>query len=394
MALGCLALAMGLVPAPKANAAKPPTATQTGQSIMVNLLAEGTFAIVETNTYEYNFDTAAGYFTNAWDGNPPAVSSNTSSHDSTTNNVVTPPAVESPCTPSITDPFPGSAPQADANKLYDGHPGHNDVVGNNGCTFLNGGLLTGDTYQQTATASGSCSYVSTVTQNPNGKYKVVTTTVDTTNTYTYTYNITANAPYDTDPVAGLTAWDLVSSEGGGDTAHVDIGGQIAGESVISKTGLPRKYSFSLNEDPLDNTISRVQNLAIYVDDVLVANPASHVFHNAAGAAPGAPGAVDFDYTGNAGSNGNTGLLYTPEPAAARTILNTDSFAGNQDGGSDGEALAWAIMDSVGLDLAPGAHSIKLTGTVKDNSGLTDIGFNITQQITVETQGPGCGTITP
>jgi hypothetical protein len=90
-ALGCLAFALGLVLVPKAHAAKPPTATQTGQSIMVNLLAEGTFAIVETNTYEYNFNTAAGYFTNAWDGNPPAVSSNTSSHDSTTNNVVTPP---------------------------------------------------------------------------------------------------------------------------------------------------------------------------------------------------------------------------------------------------------------------------------------------------------------
>jgi hypothetical protein len=51
MALGCLALAMGLALAPKAHAAKPVTATQTGQSIMVNLKAEGTYAIVETNSY-------------------------------------------------------------------------------------------------------------------------------------------------------------------------------------------------------------------------------------------------------------------------------------------------------------------------------------------------------
>ena len=135
-------------------------------------------------------------------------------------------------------------------------------VGDNGCAFLNGGLLTGDIYTQTATASGSCSYVSKLTANPNGRYKIITTTIDTTNTYTYTYNITANAPYDTDPVPALAAWDHVGSTGGGDTAHVDINGQIAGESVISKTALPRKYSFSLGEDPLNPTISRVQNLAI------------------------------------------------------------------------------------------------------------------------------------
>jgi hypothetical protein len=48
------------------------------------------------------------------------------------------------------------------------------------------------------------------------------------------------------------------------------------------------------------------------------------------------------------------------------------------------------MDSVGVDLAPGTHTIGFTGTVKDNSGLTDIGFDITQQIIVEHQGPGCG----
>lgn len=392
--LGCLALALGLVLTAKGNAAKPTNASQTAQSIMVNLLAEGTFAIVETNTYEYNFNTAAGYFTNAWDGSPPAVVSNTTSHDSTQNNVVSPPSVLSPCTPIIADPYPGPAPAPNPGKLYDGHPGHNDVVGVNGCAFLNGGLLTGDTYTQTATASGSCSYVSSVTLQNNGRYKVITTTIDTTNTYTYTYNITANAPYDTDPVAALTAWDLVSSTGGGDTAHVTINGQIAGESVISKTGLPRKYSFSLGEDPLNSTISRVQNLAIYVDDVLVANPASTVFHNAPGAQPGDLGAVDFAYTGNAGSNGVTSLLYPTAGAEARFILNNDSFPGNQDGGADGEALAWAIMDSVGLDLTPGTHSIKFTGTVKDNGGLTDIAFDITQDIIVETQGPGCGQVAP
>ena len=71
MAVGCLALAAGTVFVPKAQAAKPVTGTLTGQSIMVNLLAEGTFAIVETKTYEYNHNIAATYFTNAWDGDAP-----------------------------------------------------------------------------------------------------------------------------------------------------------------------------------------------------------------------------------------------------------------------------------------------------------------------------------
>ena len=74
MALGCLALAMGFVLAPKAQAAKPVNGTLTGQSIMVNLQAEGTFAIVQTLTYKYNRDTAATYFTNLWDGDAPDVS--------------------------------------------------------------------------------------------------------------------------------------------------------------------------------------------------------------------------------------------------------------------------------------------------------------------------------
>jgi hypothetical protein len=58
MALGCLAIAMGLVLAPKAQAAKPATATLTGQSIMVNLDAAGTFTIHENQTWKYDEDAA------------------------------------------------------------------------------------------------------------------------------------------------------------------------------------------------------------------------------------------------------------------------------------------------------------------------------------------------
>ena len=70
------------------------------------------------------------------------------------------------------------------------------------------------------------------------------------------------------------------------------------------------------------------------------------------------------------------------------ILNTDDFAGNDNGGSDGEALALAIMDTVTLEMAAGDYTVHFTGVVKDNSGLSNLPFNITQ--TVHIVHPGCG----
>jgi hypothetical protein len=388
--VGCLALAMSLTLAPKAQAAKPTNGTLTGQSIMVNLQAEGTFAIVQTLTYHYNQNTAATYFTNLWDESDPTVSLG-NIHDTSNTITVGPspiPVVESECTPTTSPPGP---PAPDATELNPGHPGHHWVVGENQCNFLDGTPLTGATYTQDATASASCSYISKVdailSSGPPPKvitgYKVTTTTRTIVDTYTYTYNITPIAPGQFDP---LTAWDFIGSTGG-DTALVAIDGQIAGESVNSTKQWARKYSFSLGED-ITGRISRVQNLALYVNDVLVANPGSTVLHNVPGAQSGDPGAVDFLYTGNAGLNGHTELLYQTANTQARTILNTDDFAGNQDGGADGEALAWAIMDTVNLELGVGDYTVHFTGVVKDNSGLTDLPINVNQMIHVV--HPGCG----
>jgi hypothetical protein len=68
-------------------------------------------------------------------------------------------------------------------------------------------------------------------------------------------------------------------------------------------------------------------------------------------------------------------------------LNSDSFAGNNDGGADGSALALASMDAVGVDLGPGDYSVMLTGTVKDNSAIANIGFSISQIVHVITRKP-------
>jgi hypothetical protein len=165
---------------------------------------------------------------------------------------------------------------------------------------------------------------------------------------------------------------LVSDSNPDGTAHIDIAADIAGESVLksSNAKLGTKYSFSL----IDGTGNRVQNLAVSVDGDTPVAATSTVSYP-----------VDFAYVTNAGSNGALSLLMDDD---ARSILNGDSFAGNNDGGADGSALALATMSPVGFDLGPGSHTIQLTGTVKGNSASADISFNVQEVLIITT--PGCG----
>jgi len=173
---------------------------------------------------------------------------------------------------------------------------------------------------------------------------------------------------------------MVSETSDGETAHVDISALIAGESAVSKANWPRKYSFSLEEPGTDPTtglpvmVSRVVNLAVSVDGTVAIPATSTVVYP-----------IDFAYTTNAGSNGNTSLLTDGD---ARTILNTDWFAGNDNGGADGSALAAALMDPVGADLGAGDHTVTLTGTVKGNNATANLLFSVTQ--TIHVVHPGCG----
>jgi hypothetical protein len=107
--------------------------------------------------------------------------------------------------------------------------------------------------------------------------------------------------------------------------------------------------------------------------------------------------VDFCYTTNAGSNGNTSLLlngdargilngvslYGPEPCDLGTQTTTtspDTFAGNNNGGADGSALAYAKMDEQTVSsLGAGDYKVTLTGTVKGNNDLANIAFSVTSQ---------------
>jgi hypothetical protein len=300
---------------------------------MVNLDAAGDFAIVETATYEFDLAAAATHFTNAWDGIAPSVT------------CTGPGCATAPAAPAAPAPLDAKV------------SGPSGAARSQRCIFLDGGALAGDSYTQSVK-------VSTGSGRTGANY-----------TYTYTYVV---APTEAE-VAPFTAWNLIDSSGSG-LAHIVIGATVAGESVVksSNAKVGTKYSFSLLEG--DGT-SRVQNLAVTVSDA-----ASNVVASALpGSTVNAP--VDFTYATNAGSNGATSLL---KDGDARGILNGDSFAGNDNGGADGSALALATMDGVALDLGGGDYSVSLTGTVKGNSATADISFKVTQVLHIIAKG--CGSV--
>jgi hypothetical protein len=318
---------------------------KNAQGIMVNLTTGGSFAIVGTQEYQLNYDTAGGYFTNTQTGDP-TVSCNGSAANCADSN--------KPATPSAPAPL--------ASKVSGTQAG--SAVKVNFCTFLNGGTLSGTSYTQSLTVNGV---------NGKGNW-----------TFTWTYTVAPDPTKDADSVAdgvqvdALTAWDLIASDV--TNAVVDVNAVIAGESVVliqnGKTN-GNKYSFSLLDSAGQN---RVQNLTLTVTDsadniIFTATPASTVNYP-----------VDFTYATNAGSNGTVAMLQNGD---ARTILNSDAFAGNNDGGADGSALANAVMDTVQVEFASaGTYKVTLTGTVKDNAGMSDTSFNVTESLDIIYDGGG------
>jgi hypothetical protein len=311
---------------------------QTAQGIMVTLDANQNHALVENRQYEYNVATAATYFTNLWDTNPPVVTCSGS-----------PTACANPAPTATTAPVP------DTTKVT----GPTGSAVSNKCTFLDGGTPSSSLYTQSLQTT------------------VGTGSSRRTYTYAYTYNINP-----TGPVTAFTAWDLKSTTGGG-TAQIDLTAQVAGESVVqnSQNGkVGTKFSFSIRN--ADGT-NRVTNLNMSVDGT--SYPLGNtIVENCPGCLAGATGAVDFLYTSNAGMNGNTALLVNGD---ARTILNGDAFAGNDNGGSDGTALAKAIIDQVTVNLGVGDYSVVLTGVVKGNNALANLSFSVGG--TIHIIAPGC-----
>lgn len=321
---------------------------QTGQGIMVNLVVPADLGVVMTDVYAYSREKAAAYFSNAWDGSAPTVTCSGSAA-ACTNPAPPAPAAPPPDPKQVDSLLPASATSV------------------NKCTFFTGGTLAGHPYTQAAS----------ITVGAGASRR--------TYVYTYTYVVAPVA----NPVGPLTAWVFVFETNTDGTVPVAIDADVAGQSALQSSNqkLGLKYSFSLLNS--DGT-SRVQNLALsFYPNPAFATPASRVVSNCPGCLAGAPGAVDFAYTTNAGSNGNVSLL---QDGDARTILNTDGFAGNDNGGADGSALSLAVMDTVDVSLVVGDYTLVLTGTVKDNAAQSQLTFSVSQILHII--GPTCGIMLP
>jgi hypothetical protein len=172
---------------------------------------------------------------------------------------------------------------------------------------------------------------------------------------------------------------------------VEVNGTIAGQSVVQndakgKRTWNRKYSFTLLNP--DNS-SRITDLKVTVSWTdsngnpvdLEAFPGHTVDTN--------PG--DFEYTGNAGTNGVTDLL-VPGPAMVSDILKGNATA--TDGGKDDFTqndvvvgfVHLATMDPVTFDLGPGDYTVTISGKVKGTDGNLDLSFGVTQQLTISAEG--------
>jgi hypothetical protein len=172
---------------------------------------------------------------------------------------------------------------------------------------------------------------------------------------------------------------------------VEVNATIASQSVVQndakgKKTWNRKYSFTLLNP--DNS-SRITDLKVTVSGTdnngnlvsLEAYPGHTVDTN--------PG--DFEYTGNAGTNGVTALL-VPGPAMVSDILKGNVTA--TDSGKDNFIpndvvvgfVHLATMEPVTFDLGPGDYTATISGKVKGTDGALDLPFSVTQLLTISAEG--------
>jgi hypothetical protein len=310
-------------------------ASKTAQGLMVDFGDIDNVAIVTNELYKLDQEEAASYYYNGITGTVIVNCSGNAASCASTN-----------------WPTPPDAPAPDDAKL-------DNLAWQDRCVFLDGGTLGSEQYTKSISMKG---------KNGSGNY-----------TFVFTYLISASAP-----VAPNTAWELFHTSTEGDAVSsmpLDI--KIAGQSVnkSSNAKLGTKYSYSLLNP--DGT-SRVQNLQVSFNGVLLAEPSSTVAQNCPGCLAGDAGAVDFWFEANAGTNGDSSLLLVGD---ARSILNSDTFAGNNNGGADGSALAHAIVDSIELPITDGDNLITVSGTVKGVDALASQTF--TSSKTVHVVHAGC-----
>ncbi|MFI7547576.1 hypothetical protein [Actinoplanes sp. NPDC049599] len=325
-------LLLGFAPAAMAGSGT------TAQSVWAGFTAgDGVFGYTDKQTYSFDSLAAATHYANVLESTAAPTCSGSAANCGASNAPLAAPA----------------APAPDATKIT-------PLVHADRCTFFTGGLLSGSTYTQSVTVNG---------KNGKGNW-----------TYTSAYRITGQT------VSPETEWSSVLDSSDG--AHVTLQGEIAGESVLAKSAATSKYSFSLVDSA---GASRVTGLSVTLTDpagtagtptpigstVVTAADATNFRNFSVGTAPADPADLYLDTL--VATNGNTALLAKGD---ARTILNTDSFAGNNNGGSDGSALAYARLDPTEVTLTEGAWTATLAGTVKDNAGTATTNLSVERKLVV------------
>jgi hypothetical protein len=357
MAIGCLALTVGLVLAPKAHAASSPS--QTAQDIMVQTnLPNLAFQIDGTTTWTFDRDCAEGNYTaspGVWDGNTPTCDGNATN-----------------CAPA-NQPTPPPAPPVDAH-------GPNSIehhAQQDRCTYFCGGTLSGWAYTNTAMVNGL---------NGHGNW-----------TFTYNYSTSPNTAL----VSGGTCWSCQQTGG---TVDVDFTGFVSSESFLNNRNTnTKKYSFtlldSLGVSRVSGTTAQLQYSAdglfddtqdlgtiTFTPDPLTVTPSVN----------------NYLYYGNAGVFGNSAVysyLDAPTPSnnlGGRYINNIlqlppDNFAGNNNDLANGNVQEADYSGSfTGLTQAA-TYRISVSGTVKDNFGTGYQPFTVTSSNVII---GGCDTCTP
>jgi hypothetical protein len=336
---------------PLAVAAGGNAKVMTAQSGMIDLSVspQGPFYITGSETWHLDTDLAKAAYSNAWDGNNPAVSctGNAANCDST----------NQPTTP--TRPAPDPIKQGDA-------------IGDR-CIFWDGGTLPSDTYTQYVTINGI---------NGKGNWK-----------FTWTYN------FGGDTVAAKTAWYLQDSST--TTPTVTIQSQIMSLSVLEKTNpLLWKASFTLQNSDGSPRINNLKVVVIGPDGNTILD---HTFTSeeiAVFTQTDSSGPIDFDYSGNAGENGQVGILSAIPPlhALASSIVNGgvisadgkyDNFLGNNYvEGIGSPAIARAdIADQEIVLTQEGTYTITISGVLKDSvDGLLSLPISATSTLTISAMG--------
>jgi hypothetical protein len=279
------------------------------------------------------------------------------------------------------------------------------VVGQNSCTFFNGGTLSGDTYTQDVTVNGSCNVCEPCTGSGGGcgaspacptigtqKYKLVNKNANFK--FTYTYNITPT----TNPVDPRTAWILDSSDNS--PAHVEVSANVAGQSTLRKgtndcgaftCSVGGSWKFKASHTITDASGLRVTGMTVGVydsGDVLVgtAKVQGTDFTLSLGTS-------DYFYAQNAGVFGDPNQLLNGALVSDIQQGDVCTPGGNRDDqcGNDTVLGEKAVMDApVGFDISTeGNYTLRISGTVKENAGTLAQPFSVCSSLTVN--AGSCGT---